>query len=1118
MTPDSPQPAPSRPSSFRPTLAAFFVCALFFVSGSAGLIYQVAWNHIFTTVFGSTTYAVSVVISVFMAGLALGSFALGRVADRARRHLLIYALLEVGIALSALLVVPALGLAEGLYGAVFRASGSPALLTLVQVVVSALILIVPTFLMGGTLPVLSRYLARRRRVVGSAVGILYGLNTLGAAAGAFLTGFVFIRLWGTQAAIYLAVVANLGLAVAFVGLHALAGRGEAAVDEPADEPAVEPALGRARLGLLLTAVAVSGFVSFSYEVLWTRLLALVFETTVHAFSVMLTTFLLGLGLGGALAGVLMRGGAKRGYWRLYGYLEALIGLCGLASIPLFLPPPFGYSSFAELTLLQFVRSAMIMIVPTTLMGAAFPIACHLYAAGVRKTGESVGRIYLANTVGAVSGALLTGFYLIRVLGSQGSLVFGSLLIVVSGALVVAASPRAPAPAGRPRKALPPSLVSALILVAVALGVWALIPPGMVLRYQVLCHAVGYGDRDLDLKVLGYDEGVEGSVIVLRHPDGTKLLSVGTTIVAGTDLDQRTTQKLQGHVPMLLRPDAKDVCQVGLGSGETARVFSSYDLDRFDCVEISRSVVRMAATQFADINGGVVASPAFQPIIMDASAYLKYTDRRYDIIANDANWPHTTGASMLYTREHFEHCRSRLKKGGIMTSWLPLEMPRQDLKTVFRTFSDVFPYVYVWSPLSHGNKHALIIGCMEPLRLDAQRYVERFNRFARRELASVKLGSPLGLLASHLAAFTGGEQDLKDVPLNTQDRPTLRYLAMRPDEYGPDIGDKQVVQSLMFLAEHRDRIEDHLENVQGLKSPDIFMAGLRRMDDASDYLLKAIWEKDRGNADREAIEMGKAMRLAPSHPAFEEVAGTLRKLRSISPEDIRALQTPQLQALVTRLMTPGTCDLALVALEEWARREPDSAVPQAKMGACYFVMDDLEAAKERMGRARELAGTEADFNLAAGTAYLELRQVRRAGPMLSNATRQAPQSPEAWMELGRAYRMAGQSGGALSALTRAVELDPKRAESRFELAALLCDDGRYGEAILHLERLIEVRPDSLRALKLLAEAHRRTGNMEAANRYMLRARQVAARRGSAGAMGGPAPSSAGGPMASRDPAQ
>ncbi|MCK4298796.1 MAG: fused MFS/spermidine synthase, partial [Planctomycetes bacterium] len=355
-----------------------------------------------------------------------------------------------------------------------------------------------------------------------------------------------------------------------------------------------------------------------------------------------------------------------------------------------------------------------------------------------------------------------------------------------------------------------------------------------------------------------------------------------------------SQKLQGHVPMLIHPDPKEVCQVGLGSGETAHVFSSYDVDRFDCVEISPAVVRMAATQFVDINHGLVASPAFKPIIMDAGAYLKYTDQRYDVIANDATWPHLAGPAMLYTREYFEHCRDRLNDGGIMTSWLPLEMPLQDLKTVFRTFGEVFPYVYVWSPLSHANKHALIIGCRKPLSIDAKDYVERFNRFARADLATVNLGSPVGLLVSHLSAFSGAEPDLADASLNTEDMPTLRYLASRPDEFQPHVSARQVVKSLMFLPAHRDRIEEHLENPDGLERPEAFLVGLRRMDRATDFLLEAIWQKSRPNPDAEAIATGRAMRLSPSHPGFAEVADTLRALRSFTPEQIGALATQELK--------------------------------------------------------------------------------------------------------------------------------------------------------------------------------------------------------------------------------
>ncbi|MHC4789765.1 MAG: fused MFS/spermidine synthase, partial [Planctomycetota bacterium] len=526
----------------------------------------------FTTVFGSTTYAVSVVISVFMGGLALGSWAFGRLADRARRHLLILALLEGGIAVSALVVPHALKAAEGLYGVVFRSFGSAPLLTGVQVLASALILLAPTFLMGATLPVLSRHVAGRWGKVGPAVGLLYGLNTLGAAGGAFLTGFVLIKHLGTLRTIHLAAGVNLALGAAFLLLHGLS-RGPAAEPERGTgerEEADEP-LDRLRVRMLLGMVALSGFVAFSYEVLWTRLLTFKFESTVYAFSIMLATFLLGLGLGGAVVGLLRRTPARARYWRIYAQLELLIGICGLATILLFLAGRQEYSSFATRVAGEFGTAMLVMLVPTTLMGAAFPIACHLYAAGVRSTGRSVGSIYVFNTLGAIGGALATGFLLVRVLGTQGSLTAVSFLMVLGASAVLATSPpERPAAGRRPARVLLPIAIGW----AGALAVWGLTPPGLLQDFFLGTQRIAFMNPETEVSLLGYAEGVEGVAVVAQTEDGHRTLATGSTDVAGTFFTLRNTQKLQAHVPMLAHPDPRDVCQVGFGSGETAHIFSS----------------------------------------------------------------------------------------------------------------------------------------------------------------------------------------------------------------------------------------------------------------------------------------------------------------------------------------------------------------------------------------------------------------------------------------------------------------------------------------------------------------------------------------------------------------
>ncbi|MHC4789766.1 MAG: spermidine synthase, partial [Planctomycetota bacterium] len=337
---------------------------------------------------------------------------------------------------------------------------------------------------------------------------------------------------------------------------------------------------------------------------------------------------------------------------------------------------------------------------------------------------------------------------------------------------------------------------------------------------------------------------------------------------------RNTQKLQAHVPMLAHPDPRDVCQVGFGSGETAHIFSSYDVDRFDCVEISRAVIEMAARHFRDINGGVVESPRFNAIIMDALAYLKYTDRQYDVIANDATWPNLAGPAMLYTLEYFRSGRQRLKPGGIMTSWLPLAMAAEDFRSVLKTFHAVFPHVYVWSALSHRNKHALIIGKMEPLQIDAARFMQRFNRFARDDLELVHLADPALFLASHLASAEDMEAALADVPLNTQDSPLLQFMNSRPELYNERARRRYVPRSLGLLADHSESVLDRLTNLEALDRPQSFRREVLRMERACDHILRAIalaWD----DPVRSEEELRAAARLAPHHPVFAAMAARLR---------------------------------------------------------------------------------------------------------------------------------------------------------------------------------------------------------------------------------------------------
>ena len=1063
-------------------VAVVWVCVLFFMSGTIGLVYEVVWKHLFGTVFGNTTYAVAVVVSVFMAGLALGSLVFGRVADRTRRHLIVFAFLQLGIAASGALVPWALAGAEGLYRAVYRGTESAAVLTAVQVIVSAAVLLVPTFLMGGTLPVLSRFVAARRGRVAPAVGLLYGLNTLGAAVGAFLSGYVLIKAIGTLNTTYVAAGANVGLAGAFALVHFLWPPVQQEAGQRPAEPQEEPAPGRT--WLIALAIAISGFVSFSYEVLWTRLLTFHLEATVYAFSTMLTTFLLGLGLGAAVVGMLRRTPAREHYWRIFGYLEACIGLFGLGSVLLFCMARRGYASLLDRMLSSFATSALIMLVPAILMGAAFPIACHLYAQGVERTGRSVGRIYLFNTVGAVLGSLLTAFWLVRALGTQGSLTLVSFLIVASGTAVLVGAPRAAGAPARPWRTR--GSVAALWAVAAALAL--LTPSDYLQQYFVKNQSVRVISPDSKVTLLGYEEGVEGVVVACEavSPDGLvryKTISAGSTDVAGTSYLLRNTQKLQAHVPMLLHPRPKEVCQVGFGSGETARIFASYDVDRFDCVEISPAMLRLADRYFRDINGGVLASPKMNVIIMDAAAFLKYTDRTYDVIANDATWPSQAGPAMLFTLEYFQDAKARLNPGGIMTSWLPISMPRRDLKTILRTFHKVFEHVYIWTVANHMNRHALIVGSEEPIQVDAARFIKRFNRFAREDLKSVYLDNPAVFLSCDTAVVEGAAKGLDDAPLSTVHRPVLKFMYSRLYDAVAMQGD-----AYRLLATYRDSILRHLTNLDGEGVPVDLAENIRRLDKANDHILAALMQPRDQSARRDA-EMQAAIQLAPEHPATILLARSDQALASVSSETLRTADLRTLKGLALKLLRAARYDRAELALREWIRREPESASARATLGSCYMRTGRLDEAIEALTEAVRLDPDAPQARFDLGVAYVLKGEPARALDHLMEAVRLAPGSARAHAYLGTAYALTGNNEAALRHLSSAVQLDPSLPDARRNLGALLLRMGRADEAVRQLEAAARLQPRNPQNHRLLAKAYRAAGNEAAAARESARARQL-----------------------------
>jgi len=738
------------------------VLLLFFCSGVSCLIYEVVWTRLLTVILGNTVFAVSTVLTGFMAGLALGSLFGGRLIDRNRRPLLVYALLEIAIGLLGLLLWAVLNQTGPVYVWIHTSlSAHPLLLYVARYVFSFCLLAIPTTLMGATLPVLSKFVVDSEWGVGLNLGRLYALNTLGAAVGCYTAGFVLIGNIGIGAT----VRAASALSIAVGGLALLCQRqvGPAAPATSA-QPVEIAASGRTRSPLrllILAAMAVSGFAALGYEVLWTRLLTVYLGNSVYAFATMLTAFLTGLALGSLVfSGFVDR---RRRLITGLGIIEAGIGLCVLLSIYMLGWHAESLRSLVEPepewqgTGIRFMKAFALMLVPTFLMGAAFPVAGRIYVTNFQRLGRSVGELYTWNTLGAILGAAVAGFALIPILGLQASLVVLLCLNLLAAAALCAADP---AVQRKTRFLLPAAL-------AATAGVALVAMPRDVFRQ--MHEALAYPAKLVYLK-----EDLLGTVAV-REKGSDRTLLIDNLEMAGNDESFLSSQKSLGHLPMLLHPNPQEVYVLGFGGGGTAGAISTYpEVRRIDATELSRAVVDVAG-MFRDINHDVLSDPRLHLEVNDGRHFLLTARRTYDVISVDLLWPQTAGAGSLYTKEFYQLCHRRLNDDGIMVEWLhPGFIPTPYLQMVLRTIRAVFPHTSLW--WARRQEHLLVIASKAPLRVDAQRLARRMSRPAtQRDLAEAHLDEPAAFLSYFIAAdealaeFVAGSDWL-----NTDDLPLIEY--------------------------------------------------------------------------------------------------------------------------------------------------------------------------------------------------------------------------------------------------------------------------------------------------------------------------------------------------------
>jgi spermidine synthase len=956
-------PGTARPGPASQATAGVVLLALcFFLSGFGSLALEVVWTRQLRLVFGSTTLAASTILVAYMLGLGLGGLAGGRVAGRVRDGVRAYGWMEVTIGLYALAVPSLLAIfpvvnREILHGLSFWPAA------LVRFVLALALFLLPTLVMGATLPVVVAALVRRDPRIAATTGLLYGVNTLGAVAGVFVATFVLfptLGIWRTNAA-GAAVAMSVGLIAALVVPRVLRAPPPLAADASPDDVTRADAARRARDALdvgtvsprlLLVAYAGVGFAALVCEVGWMRGLAIVLGSSIYGFAAMLGAFLSGIALGS----LLLRGVVERTRRPLlllgFGLVAfAALSLATTLSLPL-LPRAFlrvllwSGSADAPLVPAQIAICLLVMLPPTLVLGALFPLLARIVAASAGgDAGRAVGRVYFANTVGSAAGAFAAGFVLLPGVGLERTLALASALaLALAAPFLFVAAPRA-------RRMARAAAASAVAVAALLLAV-----PLPFDRVQLTRGVFHQPDAHLDFGIemlplageavpslLYYRDGINATISVHRL-GGVRALKVNGKVDA-SDGGDMPNQVLPAHVALLFGPPARDVLVIGYASGVTVGSVVRHDgVERVDTVEIEPAVIEAAAF-FDEVSGAPLEDPRVRLVLDDGRTWLETTRDRYDVIVSQPSNPWMTGVANLFTREFFRAASRALRPDGRLLQWMQLYgMDPEGLAAIIAAMRTEFPYIYGFAGQGEGA-NVLLLAMRRPLGRDdlprwrtlppaVQDDLRRVGVFSTADLWSLlrSLPADIDALARQASAINSDENlmiELRAPLMSNRVRVGENWAALAPSPdgvasllrdlgepldhealgalayaYGQNRGDYTVAQNLMRLAGEQGRAGNAIA--------------------AAVALVRALDEADSVSLDDQLASLDEAVELAPDGTAPALLRGVVRQESErpdLALEDAERVLAklpgdPRARALRMR---------ALAALERW-----DEAAAEASL--------------------------------------------------------------------------------------------------------------------------------------------------------------------------------------------
>ncbi|MBW2281907.1 MAG: fused MFS/spermidine synthase [Deltaproteobacteria bacterium] len=711
--------------------------------------------------FGNDAHAVATTLAAFFLGIAAGSAAFGRWAERTARPLLAYAALEGGVAIAALLYFGLLDAFAAAYEPLFATLGeSPYAMTAAKFGIALLALFPAAFFMGGTLPLMSQHMVRRQSALGATAALLYAVNTAGAAAGAFAAPFLLVPRLGVRASYATALGATLAVALLAVALA----RNETARPPSAAGTQPPDAGTRAPRGLALLAL-LSGFTTIALEVLWTRMFAQVLQNSVYTFAVILVTFLLALAAGAALARALSR--RELDARRALGVLLVGGGLLVATTPFVFATYTDGLDSlgssegFGGYVLRVFLAAGVVLGLPTLWLGVLFPYLVKTAEAWRSSPGRTVGRLASANTLGGVAGSLTAGFVMLEALGLWLSIAALALAYVAAGLWFAAQG-------GGARRAAPLALAAALLAA------------GTLVATQRLPRAAASTGGEQIVEVF---EGPAATVAVVRGRRGMRLKHNNHYGLGGSD--DRNQEARQAHWPLLLHPSPANVFFLGMGTGITAGAALQHPIEQLLVTELSPEVVEGSRRHFTPWTNGLFEDPRATIRVEDGRNVLRGSRQRYDVIVADLFLPWRAGVGSLYSREHYAAALERLAPGGSYAQWLLLiQFSEEEFKAVARTLVEVFPRVTLWRANARATHPlVLLLGERDPAPLDIAALERRIAELTPTPLDARGRAEDraipdlaMRVLYGYQGNLTAARALLADAPVNTDDRPYVEYSA------------------------------------------------------------------------------------------------------------------------------------------------------------------------------------------------------------------------------------------------------------------------------------------------------------------------------------------------------